>query len=306
MINIETLTRRFEAVFERSQADVLALAITDAYTDLVKTGDFNELKGIVRDLAVAQQHTDERLVHFARRTDEHFAELAVAQQRTDERLAQFAERTDQRFAELAAAQQRTDERLARTDERLAQFAERTDQRFAELAAAQQRTDERLAQFAQRTDERFAELAGALAQLTRTVNGMGQELGGLSRSMSYALENEAYRSLPAPLAGRYGITVHNQLVRQEIDGEEINLFAHGERNGQPVLLVGETKLQLDERRSNRRATEETLDQLDVKADAVRRVYPDAEIVRLLITHYARPGFLAKAEDRGVVVIQSFEW
>jgi hypothetical protein len=58
MINIETLTRRFEAVFERSQADVLAQAITDAYTDLVKTGDFNELKGIVRDLAEAQQHTE--------------------------------------------------------------------------------------------------------------------------------------------------------------------------------------------------------------------------------------------------------
>lgn len=42
MLNVKSLTRKFERVFSASQANVLAEAITDAYTDLVKTGDFNE------------------------------------------------------------------------------------------------------------------------------------------------------------------------------------------------------------------------------------------------------------------------
>ena len=32
----------------------------------------------------------------------------------------------------------------------------------------------------------------------------------------------------------------------------------------------------------------------------------EIVRLLITHYATKGFLKKAEEKGIIVVQSFEW
>jgi len=138
-----------------------------------------------------------------------------------------------------------------------------------------------------------------------VTGIAQELGGLSRSMSYSLENEAYRNLPALLQTRYGITLDEKIVRLDLDGEEINLFARGTRNGQPIYLVGESKLQLDERRNSHRAAEAILNQLDKKAAVVQRRYPDVEIVRILLTHYARPAVLQQAEVRGVIVIQSFE-
>ena len=36
------------------------------------------------------------------------------------------------------------------------------------------------------------------------------------------------------------------------------------------------------------------------------YGKIEIVRLLITHYATKGFLKKAEEKGIIVVQSFEW
>ena len=52
MATVQTLTRRFERVFEPEQAVVLAETITEAYNDLVKTNDFTELKAIVKDLAV--------------------------------------------------------------------------------------------------------------------------------------------------------------------------------------------------------------------------------------------------------------
>jgi hypothetical protein len=83
MLNTPALTRRFERVFNKDQANVLAKSITEAYSDLVKTGDFNELKDIVRDLAVAQQ------------------ELTVAQQRTEARVEQLAVAQQ----EMAVAQQ---------------------------------------------------------------------------------------------------------------------------------------------------------------------------------------------------------
>ncbi len=55
MLKEPELLKKFETVFEVRQAAMLAETITNAYTDLVKTNDFNELKEIVRDLAQSQQ-----------------------------------------------------------------------------------------------------------------------------------------------------------------------------------------------------------------------------------------------------------
>ncbi len=209
----ERAQKRLKLYFPPQQAEVLAEVITDAYNDLVKTSDFNELKGIVRELAQAQQ---------------------------------------------------------------------------------------------RTEQRMEELAQQVSIVALGLTQVRSEVGGLSRSMSYALENEAYRMLPAFLSREHGLEVVNRLVRTEIAGEEINLFGRARRNGRDVLIVGETKLQLDERRSNRREEDDALAQLARKVEAVRQSYPGLEIAPLLITHYARPSFLKRAGEQGVIVVQSFEW
>jgi intracellular sulfur oxidation DsrE/DsrF family protein len=283
MLTVAAMIQRFATVFEEEQATVLAQTITDAYGDLVKTGDFNELKAIVRNLAEAQQRTEIKVGALAEAQDR----LAEAQQRTEVRMTELAEaqqRTEVRMTELAAAQQRTEVRMTE----LAAAQQHTEVRMTELAEAQQRTE------------------ANLASLARTVEGLAQELGGLSRSMSYSLENEAYRALPALLQSRYGIELQDRLIRTEIGGREINLFARGQRNGESVYIVGETKLQLDERRSNRRAVDRIFDQLQEQVQAVQQVYPEVQIVPILLTHYARPAFLQQADARGVIVIQSFEW
>ena len=220
MATVQTLTRRFERVFEPEQAVVLAETITEAYNDLVKTNDFNDLKAIVKELAVAQRETKAEL-----------QQLAVAQRETEVQMTELA---------------------------------------------------------------------------RVVTNMGQELGGLSRSMSYSLENEAYRALPAYLLAQHGITVTERIVRTDIGGEEINFFALGERNGVAICLVGESKLQLDERRNSRREAERLIDQIESKVDAVRQLYPEREMVRLLVTHYARPSILQFLQEHNIIVVQTFEW
>ncbi len=78
-INIK---KRLDQVFEERQATVLAEVIEDAYSELVKTSDFNELKGIVAELAKSQKE----LAEAQKRTEVKVEELAEAQKRTEEEI----------------------------------------------------------------------------------------------------------------------------------------------------------------------------------------------------------------------------
>jgi hypothetical protein len=264
------MTRQLETVFEPRQAHVLSTVISRAYDELVKTSDFNELKEIVRDLGTAQQRTEARM-----------EELAAAQQRTEARME-----------ELAAAQQRTEEEV-----RL-------------LASSLRETREQLSAEINRLDRGLhdtrEQLSAEINRLDRGLRDTRSELGGLSRSVGYALENEAYRALPAFLETHYDLEMTDRLVRAEIAGEEINVFGRARRNGHTVLIVGETKLRLDERRSAGEGAESVLETLARKVAAVQSVYPDETVVPILVTHFARPAFLREAEARGIIVVQSFEW
>ena len=48
MHTVNQMKSRFGKVFNPEQAEVLSEVINDAYNELVKTSDFNELKDIVR------------------------------------------------------------------------------------------------------------------------------------------------------------------------------------------------------------------------------------------------------------------
>ncbi len=176
------------------------------------------------------------------------------------------------------------------------------QELKELAESQKNSEVRMAKL----ETSMSELAVEMRLLAKGLNETRSELGGLSRGMAYALENEAYRLLPAFLKDKYGIDLTYRLVRTDIGGEEINIFGQGMRNGQPILLVGETKMQMDERRKDRPGQKEIFRQLTDKVKAVATARPGTEIVPLLITHYARPGVLQRAKDEGIIIVQSFEW
>jgi multidrug efflux pump subunit AcrA (membrane-fusion protein) len=250
MLTQAEMLRKLGSVFEPKQARVLTEVITEAYSDLVRTRDFNELKEIVRELAEAQKRTEQRVEELARAQTE---------------LAEAQKRTEQRVEELAEAQ----ESLA--------------QAMASLARAQEESQRQI-----------QELARQMVEVRR-------ELGGLGRSMSYALENEAYRMLPAFLGEKHGIQVTERFVRTYIGDEEINLFGRGRRDGKEVLIVGEVKVRLEEGRR-----EDALEQLEEKARVVQEMYPGEELVLLLVTHHAHPSILRRAQEKGILVVQSFEW
>jgi chromosome segregation ATPase len=288
----------------------------------VTRDDFADLRAVVASLAEAQQRTEARVGELAeaqQRTEARLGELAKAQQRTEARLGELAEaqqRTEARIEQLtdrmdllAEAQQRTEARLGE----LAEAQQRTEARLGELAEAQQRTEARieqltdrmdlLAEAQQRTEARMEQLALAQAETQQELSMLGRSLadtrrqvGGLSRSTAYALENEAYRQLPRLLEQR-GIKVTDRFVRTMLEGEEINFLAHAERAGEPVVIVGESALRLED--TNKLA------QLNAHQALARSAHGLAT-VPLLVTHFARPNIREKLEAQGVIVVESFEW
>jgi len=183
MLDLIELNKRFDRVFDKKQAKVLAEVLVGVYGDLVKAGDFNELKAIVKDLAESQK------------------ELAEAQKRTELKVE-----------ELAEAQRRTELKVE------------------ELAEAQRRTEKEL-----------RELVGEHRK-TRT------QLGGLSMTVGYTLEDKAFKVLPELLKKDYGVIVKERLKRRFIldpkgNPVEANIVGEAQRDGEKVVIVGEGKSQL---------------------------------------------------------------
>jgi chaperonin cofactor prefoldin len=116
--------------------DLLAILGThpewrDELRRLVLADELLTLPVSLRELAAAQQRTEQRLAELVVRVDA----LAAAQQRTEQRLAELVVRVDA----LAAAQQRTEQRIEELAARVDTLAARMDSLAAhmdELAASQ--------------------------------------------------------------------------------------------------------------------------------------------------------------------------
>jgi len=288
---LEALDPRIKSVFLKLIKYLIKEMVTkDDFQRL--TEKVEKLADIVAELAEAQKRTEQRV-----------AELVEAQKRTEQRVAELVEaqkRTDQRVTELAEAQKRTEQKVAE----LVEAQKRTDQKLAELAEAQKKTEEEL----KALSKTVAELAKAQKRTEEEVRSLAQELkrtrqdlGGLSLSFSYAFENEAYRMLPQVLK-KYGLELEDKLIRKEVAGEEINFFATAKKNGKTVYIVGETKLRLDDTKKR----DDVFKQLEKKISAVKKVYGDVQIVPLIVTHFAKESMLKKAKERGIIVVQSYEW
>jgi len=255
---------------------------------------YEELREEISDLAA------KKIASAIGRVYEELANVVTKQEFKELRqavgeLAEAQKRTEQRVEELAEAQKRTEQRV----EELAEAQKRTEQKVEELAEAQKRTEQRVEELAEaqrRTEEEVRKLAKGL-QDTRS------ELGGLSRTISYAFENEAFRMLPSFLKAKYEIEIFERLVREEIAGKEINIFGRAKRNGDEIFIIGEAKLRLDEKREN---LEEVFSELEEKEKLVKKEYGEKDAIKVLITHFATKGALRRAEEKNIIVVQSFEW
>ena len=264
----------------------------------------------VRELAEAQKRTEERINELAeaqKRAEERLtrlevtvAELAEAQKRAEERLT----RLESTVAELIEAQKRTEERLTRLEATVAELAEaqkRTEERVNELAEAQKRTEKRLNELAEaqkRTEEQISKLVEAQRRTEERVDSLAERLEGISHSVGYSLENRAFKALPALLRGQ-GIQVEGRLLRRyvQIDGRErqVNIYGHGRREGERVLIVGEAKV-----RPSRR-------EIDRFLRLARRLgeQEGLPVFPLFVAHDFPPAIEAYLRERGIWPVWSYD-
>jgi chromosome segregation ATPase len=278
MSRANKIKEEIKKVFKKEQAKVL-IAIVDIVDETVKAKDFNELKEIVRQIGVK------------------LSELIQAQKETDQKIKELTEaqkRTDQKVAELAEAQKKTEQKVAE----LTEAQKRTEQRVEELAQAQKKTEEEVRELTRQVRALTEEMRGIKMEL----RDVRRELGGLGKSFSYSLENEAFRMLPKFLKEKYSIEIEEKFIRKEIGGKEINIFGFGKKDGKRVLVIGEARSRID----TREKIEEVLQDVEEKEKVVAEEYKGFEIVKIIITHFASNLSLELANQRGVIIIQSFEW
>ena len=267
------------------------------FLEFAKTTEenFQKVWKTIGELAEAQKRTEIRL-----------NELAEAQKKTEQRLdsltekvealAEAQKRTEIKINELAEAQKRTEQRLDSLTEKVEALAEaqkKTEIRLNELAEAQKKTEIRLNELAEAQKRTEVEIRKLGIGLRRT----REQIGGLARSVAYALENEAFRKLPAFLKERYQIEVIDNIIRAEIEGEEINILGQVKKDGQEMMLVGEAVLKLDDRRK--------LKLLSDKVQLVKETYGKG-VIPIIITHFAKKNILERAKNAGIIIVQSFEW
>lgn len=204
---------------------------------LVKTSDFNELKGVVKELAEAQK------------------------------------RTEIKVEELAEAQKESEKKLTKVEaavEKLAEAQKRTETELYKLVKEHQKTRE--------------------------------QVGGLSMTIGYTIENEAYKALPSLLKRDYGLVIRGRLKRQYIKDNkgryiEINIIGEASRNGKGVTIVGEGKSQLSKNGVN--------EFIRKKLERVEGVYK--EIFPILITHMiSEPDVEEYAKKKGIALYYSYDF
>jgi predicted ribosome quality control (RQC) complex YloA/Tae2 family protein len=186
----------------------------------------------------------------------------------------------------------------RKSKSLQKLKKRTEQRVEELAQAQKKTEEEVRELTRQVRA----LTEEMREIKMELRDVRRELGGLGKSFSYSLENEAFRMLPKFLKEKYSIEIEEKFIRKEIRGKEINIFGFGKKDGKSIIVIGEARSRID----TKEKIEEVLQDVEEKEKVVAEEYKGFDIVKIIITHFASNLSLEIANQRGVIIIQSFEW
>ncbi|MGH7597224.1 MAG: hypothetical protein ACREOI_12785, partial [bacterium] len=175
--------------------------------ETVTKSEFNELRKIVGELALAQRQTAKEL-----------KELAEAQKQSEIRLSKL----ETVVGELAEAQKQSEIKLTE----LAEAQKQSEIKLTELAEAQKQSEIRLS----RLEVAVNRLADTLQDLVKEHSKTRAQLNGLSTTVGFVLENEAYKFLPALLKQEFGLEVQGKLMRKFVTdkkGEQIEVNIIGE-------------------------------------------------------------------------------
>jgi len=209
-----------------------------------------------------------------------------------ENLAQSVTREE--FNELKEIVRQQGENLRTLTQRVDQLTQRVDQ-------LTQRVDE-LTQRVDQLTEDVRKLTGEMGKVKEDIRDLRQQVGGLSITVGYTLENEAFRYLPRLLEKDYGLKVEGELIRTFVEDEkgrplEVNIFGKARKNGKELVILGEAKAQLSKNDIDRF--------LRRKIKPLIHIFPDRFLI--LVTHMvSHPSVERYARDKGIALYYSYQF
>ena len=169
----------------------------------------------------------------------------------------------------------------------------------ELADAQKRTEQRVEELAQAQKRTEQELQKLIKEHAKT----REQVGGLSSTVGYILENEAMKALPTLLAQEFGLKIEGRFVRKFVKDKkgrpiEVNIIGEAIKNGKKIVIIGEAKAQLSKNK--------VLEFLRKRMKPLQEVF--GEIFPILITHMiTQPDVEEYAHKHGIKrVYYSYEF
>ncbi len=205
-----------------------------------------EIRGLreeIEERFARMQQTVEDILRVQRQHTEEIAELRQATQQNTQAIAELREMTQKNTQAIAELRQTVAELVQMTRQNTEAIAElrQTTQQHSEEISDLRRTVQELVEVQKQTQE-------DIRRLTWGLDDLRKQVGGLSMTIGYTLENAAYKALPHLLNRDYGLQIDGELTRRFVEDNqgdhiEVNIFGQARRNGETLTIVGESKAQL---------------------------------------------------------------
>ncbi|MEM0362155.1 MAG: hypothetical protein QW133_04695 [Sulfolobales archaeon] len=192
------------------------------------------------------------------------------------------------------------DRLIQSVNRLSQSQEKLTHEVDRLAELHAKLEERVDKLAEKVD-RLAELHAKLEErvdkLAIAVENLSREVGRLSETVGFGLEDIARVVVPGYIFRHENISVDG-LERRffVVDGEEVevNLYGVGVREGRRIVIVGECKSRIYGR---------DVEEFHKVCEKVRKVVKD-ELYAFMFGYLIHPSAEDMAKKVGIKVIASY--
>lgn len=178
--------------------------------------DFSELKQAIRDLAVSQARTEDKvqqLTDVQKKTDKRIERLTKAQEKTEKRVQGLTEVQER----LAEAQEKTEKRV----QGLAEAQEKTEKRVQELAEAQEKTEKRVQNLAEAQEKTEKTMEIGFKSLSNQITALGSRWG---------IYNEG--TFRSTIRGLFGDMEGIRVEQGEYGDRQVDVII---RNGEHVML-----------------------------------------------------------------------
>ena len=294
MINTHKIFNELRETMEPDAAEKIIEVIGSVFDEIknsVTKTEFHELKEVVRDLALAQRSTEDSVQKLSHNVQQMAGQLSQLTERV-ETLATRMDQLTERVDTLAIRMDQLTERVDSLATKMDQLTERVDT----LAVRMDQLTEKVDQLSSNVQDIVRESKIA----TEERKEIWRQIGGMSHTIGYFLEDKSYPVLPHLLERDHSIIIQDKLKRGFLEIPknkfvEINIWGKGTRLGMQVEIIGEAKTQLKKK---------DVDKLLMTVKAVEN-YIRAQIVPVCVTFQTSPHVQKYAKEKGVIVYFSYE-